>query len=78
MASTDTTKANVELPAAAETDGRAPRQKAVAVGPVSERRTKIPELPIASAPANRASNAVTSEALRRSCMTGKGARGVAS
>ncbi len=29
-----------------------------------------PKLPIASAPANSASNAVTSEALRRSCMTG--------
>ena len=34
MASTDTTKANVELPAAAETDGRAPRQKAVTIGAV--------------------------------------------
>ena len=47
---------------------KAPRQKAVAVGPVSERRTKIPELPIASAPRKSASNAGTSEALVRSFM----------
>lgn len=39
----------------------APRQKAVAVGPVSERRTKIPELPIASAPPNSATSAETSD-----------------
>ena len=39
----------------------APRQKAVAVGPVSDRRTKIPELPIASAPPNSASSARSSE-----------------
>ena len=40
---------------------RQPRQKAVAVGPVSDRRTKMPELPIASAPASSASRAVSSE-----------------
>jgi DNA-binding transcriptional MerR regulator len=34
MASTDTTKANVELPTTADTDGRAPRQKAVTIGAV--------------------------------------------
>lgn len=32
----------------------APRQKAVAVGPVSDQRTKIPALAIAKAPANSA------------------------
>src|SRR5438552_15612896 len=49
---------------------KAPRQNAVAVGPVSDSRTKMPELPIASAPANSATSAGTSDASWRAGMGG--------
>src|SRR5204862_7011178 len=47
---------------------KAPRQNAVAVGPVSDSRTNMPELPIASAPANSAMSAGTSDASWRAGM----------